>query len=100
VNHVTATTDAAPTVRVTIATAHGRITTDVRTVEYGPDQGQIDHDHLTALVRSHAISEGDRWPTRAVYTEADDVDPWTLTLYDVDSQDSIGTLTVHHGAGA
>lgn len=91
---------ATPTVRATITTDRGTRTEDVRCHDSGAQEGQVDEAHVTAVVRSIGILAGDRWPPRAVALIAADVDPWTFALIDADTEDTIGTLTIHHGAGA
>ena len=88
------------TVRATIRTSWGRLTTSLPVyADDHPMGGAIDEDALTAEVRAMAADAGDKWPPRAVAVEGDGAD-WTWHLIDADTADTIGTVTVHAGAGA
>lgn len=95
----TATADR-DTIRATIRTSWGRLTTDLPV--YDDDHamaGAIDEEALTAEVRAMARDAGDQWPPRAVAVDGDGAD-WTWHLIDADTEDTLGTVTVHAGAGA
>lgn len=75
-------------------------THDVDVIEAGPHEGQIDELRLSELVETLGRRAGHAWPVDAVYLEPRDDTPFEFVIIDASSQDSVGILTVHHGAGA
>lgn len=98
----TATADL-DSIRATIRTPNGRITLDLPVHGDGPNEGRIVDAALTDAVRHLADDAGDQWPPRACTVGddmGDDANGWVWSIIDADTEDTVGTVTVHAGAGA
>ena len=89
-----------PTIRAGIALYSGLVfDADLHVHESGDMEGQIDEERLVSLINGLQRLAGDPLPVRATYLEPADRE-WQFAIMDIDTDDSIGILTIHAGAGA